>query len=168
MGWKKIEINKTDVADFTKNFKKKTKFLVDENLGDSTAELLRKLGWNAKFVLEVGLEGKSDQQVFQYACRENRILLTHDNDFLHNQRFPINLTAGIIILPGASGKENTLISALAKVISIIAPFAELYERSKIIIHEDDTMAIISKNHEGVLTKDLFKIPAKGEPMVWED
>lgn len=49
------------------------KFLIDGNLGEGIAQQLTESGFNVEFVPEVGLGGKSDQDVFQYAWRTQRV-----------------------------------------------------------------------------------------------
>src|SRR5262249_3236699 len=89
-------------------FTKRARFLVDESLGVGVYEVLVRLGWNAKWAGEVGLLGRSDEEVLAYAWREDRIVLTHDTDFLDQRRFPSHRHPGVIVLPGAEGDEDHL------------------------------------------------------------
>ena len=57
------------------------KVLVDEDLPRSTAALLQSLGINARDVRDVGLKAASDAQVFEYAQKEERIIITRDIEF---------------------------------------------------------------------------------------
>src|SRR5262249_41029059 len=68
--------------------RKKAGFLVDESVDVEVALRLRREGFTADHVSEVGLDGHSDEDVFAYGWREDRIILTHDTDFLNNRRFP--------------------------------------------------------------------------------
>ena len=51
--------------------RKKVRFLVDESLGVGVANVLRRAGWNAVFVDEVGLHGHPEEDVFALASRED-------------------------------------------------------------------------------------------------
>ena len=73
-------------------------FLVDENLPRSLAPSLRKSGFEAQDVRELGLGGKSDDDVIEYARSNSRALITRDMDFSSILRFPLGTHAGIIVL----------------------------------------------------------------------
>ena len=80
------------LSDFKKNFKSKARFLVDESVGTTTAGLIRDRGWNVRYVDDVGLLGRSKQEISTFAWREQRILLTHNLEFLDDCRFPFRHT----------------------------------------------------------------------------
>jgi hypothetical protein len=63
VSWQPIDAPKEDIAAAPRNFCKKARFLVDESLGLETAKFLRELGWNVKDVSEVGLSGRSDEDI---------------------------------------------------------------------------------------------------------
>ncbi len=109
---------------------KKAKFLVDESLGVGVAMILREVKWNVKDVSEVGLKGHPDENVYAFAKKEGRILLTHDEDFLNNSNYPLKGCPGIIILPGGSGNERVLLKSLGEMLSIVGKFSDFYLESK--------------------------------------
>ncbi len=147
---KKVTIPKTeDFKKFSLKIKKRSKFLVDENLGYLVNQVLNELGWNSKFVAEVGLNGRADNEVFQYAYRKKRIILTHDEDFLNNRNFPYYNNPGVIILPGAKGSSSVLERAIADMIITIAPFYDVYHKAKIIFYPDREIKIMSLSHKGL-------------------
>ena len=51
------------------------RFITDEDVPRSTARVLRDAGFDAVDVRDVGLRGKSDAEVFEYAQEENRLLI---------------------------------------------------------------------------------------------
>ena len=119
MSWKELApVTDKQIKDFNQ-FKKRARFLVDESLGKGVARILCDEGWNTVFVSDVGLGGHSDEDIFACAWEEDRILLTHDQDFLDDRRFPPHRNPGVIVLPGASGSAEGLGSALRGVVSII-------------------------------------------------
>ena len=136
MTWKELPpVTDKETRDFSR-FKKKARFLIDESLGESVARVLREEGWNASFATDVGLGGHPDEDLFAYAWKEDRVLLTHDRDFLDDRRFPSHRNAGIIVLPGASGPGEGLGFALRSVVSIIGPNRGAFRRFKIEITKD--------------------------------
>jgi predicted nuclease of predicted toxin-antitoxin system len=136
MSWSKLSaITDKQLRDFGQ-YKKKARFLIDESLGEAVARILCEHGWNAVFARDVGLGGHSDEDVFALAWKEDRVLLTHDRDFLDDQRFPAHRNPGVVILPGASGAGEGLLRALQRVLSIIGPNRKAFRRFKIEITED--------------------------------
>jgi predicted nuclease of predicted toxin-antitoxin system len=55
---------------------------LDENVDPDIADGLRAQGINVTTTQEVGLRTTEDNQQFEFAQREQRILVTHDRDFL--------------------------------------------------------------------------------------
>jgi len=72
------------------------KFLADENVSPKSVSFLQNLGFDAVHVREVGLMGKSDEEVMEYALKERRILLTMDKDFADIRNYPPGTHNGII------------------------------------------------------------------------
>ena len=59
------------------------KFLVDEDLSEEIASILRAKGVDAVHVRELGLSGAEDQEVLDEAARQERCVITRNrNDFL--------------------------------------------------------------------------------------
>ncbi|MDP2983393.1 MAG: DUF5615 family PIN-like protein [Candidatus Latescibacter sp.] len=73
------------------------RFLVDECVGSNPANWLREQGHDVVSVYE-DARGITDNQVFQKALKENRILITLDKDFgekIHREQHPHK---GVILL----------------------------------------------------------------------
>lgn len=73
-------------------------FKLDENLGQSAAELLKSAGHDVETVHEEKLCGKPDEMIYKTCIKEHRCLISFDLDFSNILRFPPYKTAGIIIL----------------------------------------------------------------------
>jgi predicted nuclease of predicted toxin-antitoxin system len=71
---------------------------VDENIGCSGVELLRRAGHDVMTVAEQGLGGSTDQRIFDVCVAEHRTLITLDRGFGHVSRFPPKQTVGLVIL----------------------------------------------------------------------
>jgi predicted nuclease of predicted toxin-antitoxin system len=98
------------------------RFLVDESMGEGVAKILRHEGYNAKYVSDVGLTGRSDEDVFATAWSEDRVLVTHDPDFLDDRLFPPHRNPGVLLIrPGSSGRgDRGLQVCLIKALMIAA------------------------------------------------
>ena len=152
-----------DMARFLRECRGGARFLVDESLGIGVTNALRREGWNAKDVLEVGLKGHSDEDIFAYAKREDRILLTHDDDFLDDKRYPLGRNPGIIVLPGGDGN----VSALSRALGFISHrYPGFYRDAKVSISNDGTTIIKHLTDSGIMI-NKFKFPKHGL-LMWID
>ena len=57
------------------------RFLVDENLPVSLVQFLRSRGFEAHRVGDVGLRGARDEEIADFAFRNNYVIMTLDKDF---------------------------------------------------------------------------------------
>src|SRR5215471_11933133 len=78
MEWQRLpRPKKADIAAARRDLKK-TRFLADESVEVAVDVLLRRQGFNVVHTSEAGMRGHPDENIFAYAARENRVLLTHD------------------------------------------------------------------------------------------
>lgn len=73
------------------------KFLIDEDMPRSIAEILKDRGYDALDVRDHDLRGKSDEEVFAFAQNEKAVLLTGDWGFGNLLHFPVGSHSGIVI-----------------------------------------------------------------------
>jgi len=73
------------------------KFLIDENMPRSTAEVLKKIGYVSMDVRDYKLSGEADEKVFKFAQNEKAVIITADRGFGNILRFPLGKHYGIII-----------------------------------------------------------------------
>jgi len=73
------------------------RLLIDEDLPRSLARVLRAAGFDAVDGRDVGLRGRSDEDVLAQAVREARAVVTADVGFGNILRFPLGEHAGIIV-----------------------------------------------------------------------
>lgn len=82
------------------------KIKVDEDLPRSVIELLRQRGYDPVDVLEEGLGGQPDEDVWGAAQREGRFLLTGDKQFVDIRLHPPGTHAGVLLLrPDLENRE---------------------------------------------------------------
>ncbi len=74
------------------------RYLVDENLPRSLAPALRKLGFEAQDVREIGLRGQPDVPIYRHAQREQAVLISADLGFSDETEFPLEDHWGIIVV----------------------------------------------------------------------
>lgn len=88
------------------------KFLVDENLSPLLSDYLRNLKYDCCVVKEVGLKGKSDEEIIKWIQKNKRVLITGDLDFgefFYSKTFG---KIGIIILKSKSQKLKSFIEII--------------------------------------------------------
>ncbi|HSF30680.1 MAG TPA: DUF5615 family PIN-like protein [Candidatus Tectomicrobia bacterium] len=170
MPWKKVPLpSDREVAAFAREHIKKARLLVDESLGPEVAEVLRSAGWNTRYVAEVGLRGYSDEDVFAFAHRDNRVLLSHDTDFLDDRRFPPHRNPGVIVLPGGSGDEEALGTALGRALSVVGHLREIYRGAKVSISSDGTITIRNRDVDsGSMKNTRYRFARDGSVEEWYD
>lgn len=169
MPWQPIsEPSDDEIKEIVRENRGKAKFLIDENLGAEVTRLLRDEGWNATDIFELNMTGQPDENVFAAARKHDRILLTHDDDFLDDRLFPPRLSPGIVILPGAEGDKRALLSAIYRMLSIVGRLRELWRSTKIIIATDGTWTVLTYEQSvGRVNKSRYRFP-KNRMEVWED
>jgi predicted nuclease of predicted toxin-antitoxin system len=57
------------------------KFLLNENIPPSLSSLLQTVGWNASHANQLGLNGKSDIYIVEFAIQNEFVIITHDLDY---------------------------------------------------------------------------------------
>src|SRR6185436_2129670 len=133
MGWKPFpELKRRELAEYRKD-RKKARFLVDESVDPDVAKLLTDSGWNAKHATEVGLGGHSDEDLLSFAQQDDRILLTHDSDFLNDRTFPHHRNPGVIVLCGMQGNRRAIVHNMDWVLGTVGVTRELWRATRISI-----------------------------------
>jgi len=153
---------------FVRRNRKKARFLVDESLGIAVSDVLRRSGWNTRYVGEVGLEGRADEDVLAFAQRDDRVLLTHDMDFLNDRRFPPHRNPGVVVLPGNDGNRRVLLTALRRMLAIVGTFREVWRGTKLVFGIDGE--IKSKHRDmdtGRMRTTRYRFTQRRGPEMWE-
>jgi len=129
MAWQRLKVSRSEPPEW----KRTTRFLVDEDVDAEAAAYLRTKGYNAVSVDEVGLKGHCDEDVFAFAWREKRILLTLDHDYENDQRFREHWHPGAVILSGGDGGSRVLGNSLGLAMAVFGSAPTLWEKTKITI-----------------------------------
>lgn len=151
---RKLTLINDQVSDFNRKFESKARFLVDESVGMDAVRLIQDRGWNVRYVGDVGLSGRSDEEVLAFAWEEQRILLTHNLEFLDDSGFPFQRNPGLVVLPGGSGSTLGLVEAINGVLALIGPYFEAYRGYKIRITEDGVWTIRRFSTEEGISQEI--------------
>lgn len=71
---------------------------LDENIAESARGRLTALGYDVHTVLDEGLSGHADGEVWMAAQTEERFLITQDLDFSDERRFAAGSHAGVLLV----------------------------------------------------------------------
>lgn len=168
MPWQPLNISDEEAASGMRRLRKKAHFLVDHNVDEETATYLRGEGWNVVTATEAGVSTHADEDIFAFALREDRILLTHDKDFLDDRRFPPHRNPGVVILPGASGNTRDLVCGLLQTAWLVAPYRERWRHSKLIFNADWSLQIRQRDKSGTMVTRRYRFTRHGPAEVWSD
>lgn len=157
---------RSEVSD---DFRKRTRLLIDESLGVEVADFVREKGYNTEFVGDVGLNGRSDEDVMAYAWRHKRMLWTHDRDFLDDRRFPEHRNPGVVVLPGGSGDRLATGVGIGTALAVFGWAPSIWEKSKMVISSTGEMTVRSRNPDtGKMETNRYRMTDKGYAEIWED
>ncbi|GMT48079.1 MAG: hypothetical protein IEMM0007_1645 [bacterium] len=70
----------------------------DENLFEPIIDYLKGLGHDVLSIRDSGLSGIPDDEVYQLACKDTRVIITMDKDFSRMFRFPPERCGGIVVV----------------------------------------------------------------------
>jgi predicted nuclease of predicted toxin-antitoxin system len=167
MPWKKIEQpNERETAEFKREFARRARFLIDESLPGALAEALNRRKWNVRTVEDLGLKGRSDEEILAAAFREDRILLTQDTDFLNERRFPRNRNPGLVVLPGGSGDMQAIVEALGVLLLIVGDYREVFRGTYTQISADGVLSVSSLDKTGARKISRYHFTAGEEAEEW--
>jgi predicted nuclease of predicted toxin-antitoxin system len=122
------------------------RFKLDENLSRSVSELFHAAGHDALTVREQGLRGAPDEGVFNVSAREDRVLITLDRDLGQVLRFPLEASAGIVIIEvGPRASHRTLIEWTRELLAILE--AQSPERALWIVEPGRLRIHLTKGEE---------------------
>ncbi len=120
------------------------KFKLDENFGSRTQHLFQAYGHDVQTVRMQGLQGSSDEHLFEVCRVEQRCLVTLDLDFADVLRFPPSLTNGIVVIrlprnPSLALLEQSVRQFLQTLAHMsIERRLWIVEPSRIRVHESET------------------------------
>jgi predicted nuclease of predicted toxin-antitoxin system len=144
---------------------KRSRFLIDESLGPGTVEFFERHRLNAVDVWRVGLNGRDDRAVLAFAWKHRRILLTHDEDFWDDRRFPEHRNPGLVILPGANGDQTDMISGLWWMMLLMNRNPEQWRKQKVRITRDGEVYIRRRDwRTGAMVTQRYRFARRGNPM----
>src|SRR5262245_18308763 len=166
--WKRIEISEAEKEAGQRAFGKTARFLVDEDIDPTLAAALSNLGYNSKSVRAAGLAGHSDEDVLAFAKREDRILVTSDEGFANERRFPEHRNPGVVIIPAGAVDDPGVITALRAMLPIVGRFRPLFKGTVVRIDRTGVLSVTVREHDsGARRTTRYKDSGEGS-FYWEE
>jgi predicted nuclease of predicted toxin-antitoxin system len=106
------------------------RFLVDDQLPPALARLLAESGHQAEHLVDVGLKGAADREVWRYAAMAGAVIVTKDEDFVVLRTLEPGGPAVVWLRMGNTRRHMLLMrfaAALPKVISKLEQGERLVE-----------------------------------------
>ena len=165
MPWSEVRLDPRDTAAFLARFRRSPRFLLDEDVTVDFAEYLREGKFNVLTVVEAGLGGRPDEEVFQLARRERRILVTRNaRDFWDDRRFPLEQTSGIAVL-GSERPE----AAIYMLRLMGGKYGDLWRGMKIEFSANGEYRVKQRDAEiGQVATRRMRFRKPGVPEEWVD
>jgi hypothetical protein len=123
----------------------KTRFLADENIEPWALYILRYRKYDVVDCRHANIRGRDDRDVFAVAWRLRRVLLTHDADYLDDNRFPFARCAGLVVFPTFPKQSWHYGILLQRTLHLIRKGDRLWLHTKIIVGRDFKVVVRTWN-----------------------
>lgn len=122
------------------------KIKLDENIPAELADLLRDREHDVDTVIGEGLQGHSDDHVWNAAQRSQRFLITQDLDFSDLRRYTPGTHEGLIVVRLREATRQALSLRLAHVFSFFDP--SVWKGCLVVVSEHRIRVRRPKNSQG--------------------
>lgn len=172
MAWKRIRLSPQQWQQLNLELsgaRGRTRFLIDENIPQDVTSALRQRQYSTMTVADYGFADRGEDDIFALAKSEDRVLVTHDQDFLDDERFPMDGHPGVAVLPRYGEDEDRFLRALGDLLKVHGDSHALWYEKKAWIAGDGTVSVrfrdATTDSRGTVT---FLFPEHGPALIWED
>src|ERR1700719_153598 len=126
------------------HYPSKARFIVDDSAGSEVAKALQGCGYNVKRLVDSGVRAQSDDELFTAAGKDNRVIVTHNQDFLDNCRFPPTTNPGVIVIRTHNNTSDEGVAhCLVKALRLSGDDAAWFRGKKLDFASDQALTITS-------------------------
>jgi predicted nuclease of predicted toxin-antitoxin system len=115
------------------------KFLIDQALSPAVAIELNRAGHDAGHVRELGMQAASDEEIFDHAARDDRVVVSADTDFGTLLAIRQETSPSVILFRHGSQHRPAEQAALLK--ANLPQIADALEAGSIVVIQPDRIRI---------------------------
>ncbi|PHM11492.1 DUF5615 family PIN-like protein [Nostoc sp. 'Peltigera malacea cyanobiont' DB3992] len=105
----------------------KIRFHLDENVSNAIAEGLRRRGIDVTTTSETGLIAASDEEQLYFAMSQNRVIFTHDDDFVILHQSGLIMHSGITYCAQNRRSIGEILRSLILIWEVLEPEEMRYQ-----------------------------------------
>lgn len=143
MGWELLDLSGIRKADM-RPLTGEARFYADHNLDQSIVYVLRHEKFDVETAEGIQADKQPDEFHYRYAFKSKRVLLTHDKDFLDNERYPLSQTCGVIVFNVDTNNASQIARVLEVVVTILAGLAPALRQKKFVVNSDYTIRMTER------------------------
>ncbi len=125
----------------------KTSFYTEQNVDRTLVRVLRRAGYDVESAQDIGAESQPDTFHYKRAFKNDRVLITHDVDFLDGRRFPLSQTSGVVVLNVDPVNDFELARALVVIEDFLGGIGPTLRKTKLRLNSDCTATWIHRVYE---------------------
>jgi Domain of unknown function (DUF5615) len=148
---------------------RRPRFYADQNFPNDLVGYLRrdaKPRVNVWTAADKGYASRDDEFHFAFAAQNGRILLTIDDDYLDNRRFPLQETAGLVVFTGFTNDSSAVAQQLFHIQFGLYRYIDADDWIGTKIKSSvDQITVFLRNARGKEARGSFLKSAKG--FVWK-
>lgn len=146
MSEQSIDVAEADIRAAESRFKRSARFLLDFNIGSTTKAFLSERGWDVESAGSSLTWGCSDKELFEYAHRSERIILTCDKNCISDEYFPPKSIPGLIVLQSTSN-HTTVLPNVLRTLAVMAALSGSFQGAKVLVKRDGRILRFHKEPE---------------------
>ncbi len=171
MTWQLLEYDRPYKGEL-KRILVEAKFYADHDLDDTIVQVLRRLKYEVETARDISAQDQSDEFHYKRAFKTKRVLLTHDKDYLDNERFPLSQTNGIIIFNIDTDNTSEIARAIEVVDVVLAKISPILKEKKVLLNSDYSLTFIKRVWDGCdfsIEKTRYRLDGNGKDVwIWEE